>query len=54
MEMMEEYREADQAHKKNVKALLHNGEAIVKGGIGKMCIRDRRYVVIQIKKRKKR
>lgn len=34
MEMMEEYREADQAHKKNVKALLHNVEAIVKGGIG--------------------
>ena len=27
MEMMEEYREADQAHKKNVKALLHNVEA---------------------------
>lgn len=34
MEMMEEYREADQAHKKNVKALLHNVEEIVKGGIG--------------------
>ncbi|MBS6397847.1 MAG: hypothetical protein KH452_11980 [Clostridiales bacterium] len=33
LEMMEQYRETDKAHKKMVKALLHNLESIIKGGV---------------------
>lgn len=33
LEMMEEYRELDKSHKKMVKALLHNLEAIIQGGV---------------------